>query len=140
MSENTPLEVTLELPASELLEHEGALLVRCPLNGNWVPLTDYYSENQGALLPLVGNVNHEEAPEHWVEKKILVKDEKGEVVEQVEINEKDGLPVMIKVPKETPVIWKETVRILAKEPEVAPEGGTLNVGASEDVKMNEKFG
>lgn len=138
MSENIPLTVTLELPASELLEHEGALLVRCPLNGNWVPLTDYYSENQGALLPLVGNVNHEETPEHWIEKKTLVKDAEGNVTEQVENNEQ-GLPVMVKVAKETPVVWKEVVRILAKAPEAPAEGGTLNVGAGEDVNMKDKF-
>jgi hypothetical protein len=129
MSEQDKLPVTLELPASEFVEHEGALLVRCPLNRVWVPLTDYYSENQGALLPLVGNVDYAESTEHWDS----VKDEKGEPVLDAR-----GEPIMKKVPKESPVVWKETVRVLAPTA-TAPEGGTVSVGATDGVGTNDKM-
>lgn len=59
MSKLDPLTVTLELPASELIEHEGAILVRCQKHRGWIPLADYYSEEY-SLLPIVGNAvcNH----------------------------------------------------------------------------------
>jgi len=132
MSEITPLTVTLELPASEFLDHEGSLLVRCPLNGAWVPLKDYYSENQNSLLPLVGNVDYEDAPEHW--------EHTGEFKE---IKDRDGVvvdkePLMAKVAKQ-PVVWKETIRILPKAEEAPPEGGTLSFAVQDSVAMKDKF-
>jgi hypothetical protein len=132
MSEVTPLTVTLELPASELLENEGALLVRCPLNGVWVPLTDYYSEQEGSLLPLVGKVNFAEAPDHWVDtgKTKPILDSAGNVIGEE--------PIMEKQAKGSAVTWNEVVRILAPVEQAAPEGGTVEINAEENVAMTEK--
>lgn len=123
MSELVPLDVTLELPASEFMEHEGELLVRCPLNRVWVPLKDYYSEQQGSLLPLVGNVDYAESTEHWVDTREL--DEDGNPI--------GGEPTMELQAKESPIVWKETVRILAVVEDSTPEGGALEIGVQDDV-------
>ncbi len=131
MSENTPLEVTLELPATELLDHDNGLFVRCPANGNWIPLVDYYSENAGSLLPLVGKASYQESLEHWD----IQKNEKGEDV----IDATTGLPVMVKVAKENPLNWSEVVRILPPVVEAPAEGGTHQLGASEDVGTGDKM-
>lgn len=139
MSENTPLVVTLELPASELIDHDNGLFVRCPLNRTWVPLTDYYSENEGSLLPLVGNVDYAEAPDHWTQKMKFTgeKDAEGNMLQVPEVD-KDGQDVMEKVAKENAIVWKEVVRILPKVEEAAPEGGTLALNVHDAVGVAEK--
>lgn len=63
MSELEELDVTLELPASEMMEHDGGIFVRRPVVGGWVPMHDYYSEVEGQLLPLVGRVDYVESKE-----------------------------------------------------------------------------
>lgn len=119
MSYTTPLDVTLELPASELMEHEGAILVRCPINRAWVPLSDYYSEAYGSLLPLVGRVDYEASGEEWVN------------------TGTDEAPAMEKRSVEA-VSWKEVVRILPAV-ETPAEGGIIEVGVGEDVGTKDKF-
>lgn len=143
MSEITPLVVTLELPASELIDHDNGLFVRCPLNGQWVPITDYYSENQGALLPLVGNVDYAEAPDHWTQKmnEVVDKDAEGKVTGshlEPAFDDKEQ-PIMVKVAKENVVVWKEVVRILAKVDQPEAEGGTLKLNVNDAVKMNDQM-
>ena len=138
MSEVEKLKVTLEVPASEFIDHDGGLLVRCPLNGAWVPLKDYYSEQQGALLPLVGNVDYEEAGEHWVDSGEVEK--QGDGVTPKLNADGSTIPVMRKEGKENPIVWKETIRVLAKVAEEAPEGGTLAFNVSDSVSSKDKFG
>lgn len=125
MGETEPLQVTIELPAKDFMEYQGGMLVRCPLNGVWVELTDYYSENSGQLLPLVGKVNYKESTHHWLTM--------GEVDEY-------GIASMKRVEKEAPVEWNETVRVLSKADELPPEGGALSMHVSENVGTTEKFG
>lgn len=133
MGQIEPLEVTVELPFSEFIDHDNGLYVRCPLNGNWVPLTDYYSEkpNEG-LLPLVGRVDFETAPDHWDTKK---DPETGEVVIDPETNQ----PVMERVAKDK-VVWKEVVRVLPKPVETPAKGGTLSISVHDETTDTDHFG
>lgn len=61
MSAIEPLKVTLELPESELLDHDAGLQVRCQKCRTWSPIADYYSEGTDGLLPLVGNARCQHA-------------------------------------------------------------------------------
>lgn len=121
MSEIIPLTVTLELPASEYVDHDNGPLVRCQKCRRWVPMADYYSEKQGQMLPLVGTAEctHSEISREYTQR------EDGMLDTEV---------------KHTRVCdWKETVRILEKD-ETPPEGGTLEIKVHEEVGMSEKFG
>lgn len=117
MSEIQSLTVTVELSAHDFMEHEGAPLVRCPLNGVWVPLTEYYSENQDSLLPLVGNVNYEEAHEHWIETPEGMKKEE----------------------KVNRVAWKEVVRVLPKIAEEMNEADIVTFNTSEQIGTGDRM-
>lgn len=128
---------TRDLPASEMTEHEGLVLVRCPFNGVWVPLTDYISEVEGQLLPLIGNVDYADTQEHWQETGDFLRDAAGNHVLNVS---GDKTPIMQKVAKDNPVVWKETIRILTAVPQTAPEGGSLEFSVHEDVNATDKFG
>lgn len=134
MSEKEHMEVTLELPAKEMVEHDGLILVRCPINGAWVQLQDYYSEVEGSLLPLVGNVDYKEAPEHWVDTgmKMPIRSKEGKII--------GTEPVMDKVAKPDPIEWAETIRILPGVPEAEPEGGTLSISVHDTTGIGEKWG
>lgn len=134
MSEMIP---TRDLPASDMTEHEGQILVRCPQNGVWVPLTDYISETEGSLLPLIGNVDYADNQEHWQESGDFVRDAAGNHVLD---HEGKPTPIMQKVAKENPVVWKETIRILPAAPHVEPEGGTLSFATHDEVGTTDKFG
>lgn len=137
MTEITPLTVTLEMSAKEFMDHEGGLLVRCPLNGMWVPLFDYYSEKEGSLLPLVGNVDYQEAPEHWVDSGEFEKNDKGEPrLDQFG----NVIKIMMKEAKPDTIHWVETVRVLEKVEEAPPEGGTLEFQVHDAVGTQDKFG
>lgn len=131
MTEKPNLDVTLELSSQEFLDHDGGLMVRCQKCRKWVPLTDYYSEVDGSLLPLVGNAECEqEDREHNIDT--------GERIMHPQDPSKGLIPVMA---KETVAAcgWKETVRIVQKD-ETPPEGGTLEVKVHDAVGMTDKFG
>ena len=124
MSQVTPLTVTLELPASEFMDHDSGPMVRCPVTRTWVPMADYYSENEGALLPLVGNAAYDNDGLYWKDT--------GEVDE-------NGAPIMTQEQGEV-IHWAETVRVLAAPPEAPAEGGTLQFGVSETVGTGDVMG
>lgn len=121
MSEVIPLTVTLELPASEYVDHEDGPQVRCQKCRRWVKMADYYSEKQGQMLPLVGNAEcvHSEITRTITEREDGMKD--------------------VAVEHNRACDWKETVRILEKDT-TPPEGGTIEIKVHEDVGMSEKFG
>lgn len=129
MSEIEPLTVTLELPSTEFMDQDGGLFVRCPLTRTWVPLTDYYSENETGLLPIVGKVDYECASEHWT----IKTDEEGN-----EVHDANGQLVMVKEAKE-PMSWHEVVRILAPETQTEPEGGTVQMNIQDDIASGDKM-
>ena len=134
MSAVDPLTVTLELPATEYVDHESGPLVRCPLNGVWVALSDYYSEKEGQMLPLVGRVDYKAATEQWHDTGTVnqIKDQSGAVVREEKIMEVR--------PVENPVEWSAVVRVLEAPPFVEAEGGTLNLGVHEEVGTGDSFG
>lgn len=121
MSEVIPLTVTLELPASEYVDHDSGPLVRCQKCRRWVPMADYYSEKQGQMLPLVGNAEcfHEEISRTITDREDGMKD--------------------VSVERTRACDWKETVRILEKDM-TPPEGGTIEIAVHDAVGTAEKFG
>lgn len=125
MSAIEPLNVTVELPESEMMEHEGAILVRCQKCRTWADLADYYSEADG-LLPLVGNAScgHNSSGFHWVSDEDKVDSVGNQVLK------KEAL---------TPCDWSEVVRIVAS-PKSDAEGGTLAFNTADKVASEEKFG
>lgn len=129
MSQQIPLDVTLELPATEFSDHDSGPMVRCPLNGVWVTLRDYYSEKDGQMLPLVGRASYQEDPEHWIDT--------GERFLNPSTQQEEA--VMKKVPKDDVVQWDAVVRILEAPPYVEPEGGTLNISAADEVGTHDKM-
>jgi len=77
MSKINKLKITLEISSSEMMEHEGNILIRCQRHRSWIPLTDYYSEVNGSLLPLVGNVTCSDKC-GWEETVRIVEKKEGE--------------------------------------------------------------
>lgn len=129
MSAIEPLTVTVELPASELLDHDNGLFVRCPLTRTWVPFTDYYSESESSLLPLVGKVDYDGDTEHWE----VTKDAEGN-----DVLDANGQPVMQKVAK-SPVSWHEVVRIIPAINEPSPIGGIIDMNVQDEVNPGDKM-
>jgi hypothetical protein len=55
MSEIEPILNPQDFPNTEYIEHEGEPLLRCGMCLNFSPIYDQYSEQQGAMFPLVGH-------------------------------------------------------------------------------------